>query len=198
MEGNTLFPIFLKPDQLNILIVGGGFVGFEKLSAILNNNINAKITLVADYISEDVAKLAYEAPFVKLVHRKFFTSDLKDKQLLILATGNRALNEKIAHYAKSLGIITNVADTPDLCDFYLGSIVQKGDLKIAISTNGKSPTLAKRMRQYFEEEIPDSIQAVMDKLQILRNRLKGDFAYKVEALNKLTETLVADKTEIES
>jgi siroheme synthase-like protein len=80
-----------------------------------------------------------------------------------------------------------VADTPDLCDFYLGSIVKKGDLKIAISTNGKSPTLSKRMRQYLEEAIPDDIQELLDNLRLLRDQLKGDFEYKVKELNKVTE-----------
>jgi precorrin-2 dehydrogenase / sirohydrochlorin ferrochelatase len=195
MDGNTLFPIFLKPDQINTLIVGGGFVGYEKLSAIINNNPLARITLVADYISDDVEKLATAAPNVKLINRKFFITDLKGRRLVILATNDRPLNERIAKFARREGILVNVADTPDLCDFYLGSIVKKGDLKIAISTNGKSPTLAKKIRMYFEEAIPDSIQSVMDQLQILRSRLKGDFAYKVEALNKLTETLTYQKAD---
>jgi siroheme synthase-like protein len=83
-----------------------------------------------------------------------------------------------------------VADTPDLCDFYLGSIVQKGDLKIAISTNGKSPTLAKRIKEFLNEIIPDDIQQLLDNLQTYRNTLKGDFQDKVKELNDLTASLL--------
>ena len=86
--------------------------------------------------------------------------------------------------------MVNVADTPDLCDFYLGGIVTKGNVKIAISTNGKSPTTAKRLRQLLEEVIPEDINELVENINKYRETLKGDFEYKVETLNKLTEGLV--------
>jgi siroheme synthase-like protein len=84
----------------------------------------------------------------------------------------------------------NVADTPDLCDFYLSSIVQKGNMKIAISTNGKSPTVAKRIREVLSEMIPDEMEEVLASLGEIRNRLRGDFSEKVRELNKITSVLV--------
>jgi siroheme synthase-like protein len=86
-----------------------------------------------------------------------------------------------------------VADTPPLCDFYLGSIVQKGDLKIAISTNGKSPTLAKRIRAFLEDVIPEDIQTSLDQLEEARKTLKGDFQQKITQLNELTKNLIFKK-----
>jgi precorrin-2 dehydrogenase/sirohydrochlorin ferrochelatase len=83
-----------------------------------------------------------------------------------------------------------VADNPPLCDFYMGSIVTKGNLKIAISTNGKSPTLAKRLRQWLETFLPEETDALLDKLYVYRNKLKGNFEQKVLAMNKLTEKLL--------
>jgi siroheme synthase-like protein len=83
-----------------------------------------------------------------------------------------------------------VADTPALCDFYLGSIVQKGDLKIAISTNGKSPTLAKRIRAFLEDVIPADIQTSLEQLESLRKQLKGDFQEKIKQLNEITKNVV--------
>ena len=77
-----------------------------------------------------------------------------------------------------------------MCDFYLGSIVTKGNLKLAISTNGKSPTLAKRLREVFSELLPNELDEVMDNLQQIRDQLKGDFTNKVQELNKITKTLV--------
>ncbi len=85
----------------------------------------------------------------------------------------------------------NVADTPELCDFYLGSIVDKGNLKIAISTNGKSPTIAKRMKEQLNELIPDEIEGVIQNMHSIRQDLKGDFAEKVRQLDDLTKLLSA-------
>jgi uncharacterized membrane protein YfcA len=87
----------------------------------------------------------------------------------------------------------NVADKPDLCDFYLGSIVKKGSLKIAISTNGKSPTIAKRLRETFTEVIPDEMDLVLDNMQHIRHQLTGDFNYKVKELNKITTEYLSDR-----
>ncbi len=184
---NTLFPIFVKIDQIKILLVGGGYVGAEKLATLLRNNPQAQITLVADLIREDTEKLIQNASCVQVVRRKFEWNDLDEKDLIILATNNRKLHEEIKTEASRRNILTNVADTPDLCDFYLGSVVQKGDLKIGISTNGKSPTLAKRIREYLEDGLPDDIQDLLDNLEKFRQTLKNDFDHKVKVLNELTE-----------
>ncbi len=186
-SGNNLFPIFIKLHQINTLVVGGGNVGLEKLEAILRNSPEAKVTLVAGFIREEIKELATLHPQVILVERNFEWNDLEKRNLVILATDQAELHAKIKAKTEELGILTNVADTPPLCDFYLGSVVQKGDLKIAISTNGKSPTLAKRIRAYLEESLPDDIQEVLDNLQAFRNQLKGDFQEKIKQLNALTK-----------
>ena len=193
MGQNKLYPIFLKLENLQTLLVGAGNVGLEKLSALLKNSPAAKVTIVADYICEDIHAIARGNKNVKLLNRKFFTSDLENADVLIRATDDRSLHERIKVEARKRRILTNVADTPDLCDFYLGSVVQKGDLKIGISTNGKSPTFAKRFREYLEDLLPDSIQEVIDNLNDFRNNLKGDFQYKVKALNDLTLTIFNKK-----
>ncbi|MEQ8416727.1 MAG: bifunctional precorrin-2 dehydrogenase/sirohydrochlorin ferrochelatase [Imperialibacter sp.] len=190
MSQNTLFPVFLKLENFNTLLVGGGNVGLEKLTALLVNNPLANVTVVADRFLEETEKLAKSSPNVALVYRKFEFGDLNNKQLVILATDNFELHKEIKLKTAELGILTNVADTPALCDFYLGSIVRKGDLKIAISTNGKSPTLAKRMRQYLEEAIPDSMQSLLDNMKTFRDKLKGDFSTKLEVLNDLTSSMI--------
>ena len=103
---------------------------------------------------------------------------------------NLEINKQIYADCKANNIIVNVADTPSLCDFYLGGIVTKGNIKIAISTNGKSPTLAKRLRQFFEEVIPENIDELAENLNKFRKTIKGDFSDKVNQLNKLTERLL--------
>ena len=84
----------------------------------------------------------------------------------------------------------NIADTPNLCDFYMGSIVTKGHLKIAISTKGKSPTLAKRMREWLEFIIPDEIDDSLHKLNEFRDRIKGDFVLKLKRMDEITAAFI--------
>jgi precorrin-2 dehydrogenase/sirohydrochlorin ferrochelatase len=193
MGQNKLYPVFLKLENLHTLLVGGGNVGLEKLTALLKNSPEAKVTIVADYICEEIAGMTLNNPNIKILMRKFFISDLENADLLILATDDRELHVRIKAEARKRRILTNVADTPDLCDFYLGSVVQKGDLKIGISTNGKSPTFAKRFREYMEEFLPDNLQELVDNLHAFRDNLKGDFQFKVKALNELTASFLTKK-----
>lgn len=192
---NPLFPIFLKLDQLNTLIVGGGYVGLEKINGILKSSPDADVTLVAGYIREEILALSKLHPSLKLVHRDFIDSDLEGRDLIIIGTNNKPLNQVIKEKAKALKILTNVADTPDLCDFYLSSVVTKGNLKIAISTNGKSPTLAKRIREMLETVLPEETDELLTNLQKIRNQLKGDFEYKLNKLNELTKSIFNAKDE---
>jgi precorrin-2 dehydrogenase/sirohydrochlorin ferrochelatase len=185
-ERNHLFPVFLKLEDLNTLLVGAGNVGLEKLAALLKNSPGAKITVVAPLIREPVRDLAASHPTVKLVERRFRRWDLWNKHLVILATDDKPLHERIRALVSRRRILVNVADTPDLCDFYLGSVVTKGHLKIGISTNGKSPTMAKRLREYFEETIPDETSDLLENMQKVRDKMKGDFQSKVKALNEIT------------
>ena len=187
-EGNVLFPVFLKLHELDLLVVGGGNVGLEKLEAILRNSPRARVTVVGkEILRKEIYKLAEKHPFVRVVEDKFRRKYLRNKDIVVLATDSRPLHEKIVKINKRKRLLTNVADTPDLCDFYLGSVVKKGDLKIGISSNGKSPTLTKRIREYLEEAIPNDVQTLLDQLKELRDQLKGDFDYKVRKLNEVTQ-----------
>jgi precorrin-2 dehydrogenase/sirohydrochlorin ferrochelatase len=190
MERNNLFPVFLKLESLETLIVGGGHVGLEKLTALLKNSPSAKITLVARAIGEPIKELARKHIHVKLFERNFKLWDLWDKDLVLLATDNRQLHETIRNFARTRRLLINVADTPDLCDFYLGSVVTKGNLKIGVSTNGKSPTISKRIREYLEEALPDNTNDLLDNMQKIRDQIKGDFSKKVQVLNDVTASFL--------
>ncbi|MEM9022512.1 MAG: bifunctional precorrin-2 dehydrogenase/sirohydrochlorin ferrochelatase [Bacteroidota bacterium] len=183
---NQLYPIFLRLDRLELLIVGGGQAGAEKLRFLMKNSPNARVSLVAETTNPEVRALLRQYPQVRLFHRAYSYLDLNGKDIVIAATDDAALNYAIWDQAKRQKLLVNVADTPSLCDFYLGSIVTKGELKIAISTNGKSPTLAKRIRQVLEEAIPQDVEELLQNLHTYRNRLKVSFATKVDRLNALT------------
>ncbi|WP_422008825.1 precorrin-2 dehydrogenase/sirohydrochlorin ferrochelatase family protein [Roseivirga pacifica] len=192
---NELYPIFLKVHQFETLIVGGGEVGLEKLSFLLKSSPNAKVTLVGKTIKPEIKELAELHPQVTLFERAYFSEDLTGIQMAIIATEDHEINKQIHAEAKAREILTNVADTPDLCDFYMGSIVTKGDLKVAISTNGKSPTIAKRLKETLNEVLPDEIHELLQHMREIRDQLKGNFGYKVKKLNELTSTLVSKEPE---
>ncbi|MEJ1237589.1 bifunctional precorrin-2 dehydrogenase/sirohydrochlorin ferrochelatase [Chryseolinea sp. T2] len=193
MERNNLFPVFLKLEALETLIVGGGPVGLEKLNAILKNSPKARVTLVARHIQQPVRELAATHPTVTLIERNFKLWDLWKKDLVLLAANNRALHETIVTFARNRNLLVNVADTPDLCDFYMGSVVTRGNLKIGVSTNGKSPTISKRIREYLEEAIPEDTDELLDNMSRIRDQLKGDLSYKMKELNRITASMVDTK-----
>ena len=110
---------------------------------------------------------------------------------MIAAVNDITISEQIRDDAHRAGKLVNVADKPELCDFYLSSVVKKGDLKIAISTNGKSPTVAKRLKEQINEMMPDEIENVLENMHVIRKGLNGDFAAKVKHLNEITNVLAA-------
>lgn len=187
---NTLFPIFLKTDQLRFLIVGAGNVGLEKTTTILKQNPTANIKIVSKDFKDDFALLCNK-PNVELIHSEFTPNHLKDTDLVVTATNNKQVNKQIKLLANENNLLVNAADQPDLCDFYLGSIVNKGQLKIAISTNGKSPVLARRIREFFEQEMPDNVSESIENLNAYRQKCAGNFSKKLEKLNKVTKNLSA-------
>jgi uncharacterized protein len=192
--GNNLFPVFIKLETLRLLIVGGGNVGLEKLNTVLQNSPATAIRVVATSIKESVRELASGHPGITLTERPFEEADLDQTDIVIIAVNDKTISESIARQAKVRGILVNVADTPELCDFYLSSIVRKGNLKIAISTNGKSPTIAKRLKEEISTLIPDEMDNVLDNMQTIRQGMNGDFNEKVRQLNDLTKVLIAKQT----
>lgn len=190
MNLNPLFPIFLKANQLKVLIVGGGYVALEKLTALWNNSLEAEVKLVAPEVKKEIKDFLNTEKQIEISERKFEVEDLEGIDWVIIAVGEIGLSEAIRIEAKKQNLLVNVADKPNLCDFYLGSIVTKGNLKLAISTNGKSPTFAKRLKQVLNDSLPENMEESLDNLNRLRENLKGDFQEKVDTLNKITASLV--------
>jgi siroheme synthase-like protein len=193
--GNQLFPVFLKLNELHTVLIGAGNVGLEKLTAILHNSHEAKVTVIAKEVIQPVRDLAVKHSTITIIEKAFDDSDLNTADLVIAATDDSKLNRYIRESAHQRKLLINVADKPDLCDFYLGSIVQKGDLKIGISTNGKSPTIAKRLREVLNDSLPPELDISLKQMSELRDTLSGDFANKVKQLNKVTSVLVEQKAE---
>lgn len=187
---NTLFPIFIRADEIQILLIGGGEVAEEKLRFLLKSSPEAQVRIVARELNSGVRDLIRGKSNIRIAQRSFEPRDLNQVHLVIAATDDASFNQQLKGLCMKKNLLLNIADKSSLCDFYLGGIVTKGDLKIAISTNGKSPVLAKRLRQFFEAELPDSLDQTIKGLEKLRKKLKSSFRTKVTTLNKLTQDLI--------
>jgi siroheme synthase-like protein len=192
---NFLFPVFLKLEEMNVLLLGAGYVGVEKATAILTNCPTVKLRIVAQQVSHDMRTLVALYPQVIIEERPYVETDLEGVQVLFVAINNKEYSAAIRHQAREKQILVNVADTPHLCDFYMSSIVRKGHLKLAISTNGKSPTVAKRLKELLQDSLPDELDQLIENLNAIRENLRGDFADKVKKLNEITAPLKKDSTD---
>ncbi|WP_316794145.1 TSUP family transporter [Pedobacter frigoris] len=193
MEGNQLFPVFIKLNTIRTVLIGAGNVGLEKLAAILSNSPDARVDVIGLDVLPELKELAGSYEKVNVEERAFKAEDLDGADLVIAATNNAQLNEEIRVQANLRNLLVNFADKPDLCNFYLGSVVKKGDLKIAISTNGKSPTIAKRLKEVLNDGLPNELNDTLQNMESLRNTLNGDFKAKVIKLNEVTSLLVEGK-----
>jgi precorrin-2 dehydrogenase/sirohydrochlorin ferrochelatase len=192
MERNNLYPIFLKMNSLNVLIVGGGNVAEEKLTFLLKSSPDAHVTMVSPMFREGTVELSKKG-CVTLVEDVYSKNYLEGKHIVVATTDVPEINIKVYKDCRKRSILVNVADNPPYCDFYMGGIVTKGNVKVAISTNGKSPTTAKRLRQFFEDVIPENVDDLVKNLNEYRKTIKGDFEQKVETLNEFTKGLIAKK-----
>ena len=145
----SLFPMFLKLANRQCLVVGAGKVGEPKIGGLLDTG--ARIRVVALEASPTVREWAREGK-IDLELRSFRPDDLDGTFVAVVATSSRALNERIYAEAQMRHILCNVVDVPDLCDFFYPAVVRRGDLQIAVSTAGQSPSLAQKIRQQLEKQ----------------------------------------------
>lgn len=145
----SLFPMFLKLAGKQCLVVGAGKVGEPKIEGLLETGARIRV------VSLDASALVREwarAGRIELELRPFTTDDLAGAFLAVVATASRTLNERVYYEAQRRGVLCNVVDVPDLCDFIYPSIVRRGDLQIAVSTAGQSPSLAQKIRKQLEKQ----------------------------------------------
>lgn len=181
----SLFPIFLKLQGKRCLIVGAGNVGEPKIEGLLETG--ARVRVVALQASPAVREWA-RAGKIELELRAYNADDLRDVFLAVVATSSRALNERVYREAQAHGVLCNVVDVPDLCDFYYPSVVRRGDLQIAVSTAGQSPSLAQKIRQQLEKQFGPGYAAWVAELGETRKLILAsplDKQQKLELLHSL-------------
>jgi precorrin-2 dehydrogenase/sirohydrochlorin ferrochelatase len=157
--------MFMKLAGKQCLVVGAGNVGEPKIGGLIDTG--ARIHVVAIAASDQVREWA-EAGKIELELRAFSLSDLDGKFLAVVATASRSLNEFVYREAQRRGVLCNVVDVPELCDFYYPAVVRRGDLQIAISTAGQSPSLAQKLRQQLERQFGEGYTAWVEQLGATR------------------------------
>ena len=180
------YPINLDIQGKRCLVVGGGSVGTRKVITLLN--CGAAVTVVSPRTTEKLNELA-KAGSITLRNRSYRTTDLKDVFLVIGATDDEILNQKISSDADSRDILCNIADRPAVCNFILPSIVHRGDLIITISTSGKSPALAKKLRKTLERQFGEEYAVMLQLMGAIREKLLRQ-AHEPEAHKHLFNQLI--------
>ena len=145
----SLFPIFVKLEGRLLVVIGGGQVAEAKIPGLLSTG--ARIRLAAPSITPQIAEWVRFGK-IDWLPKEFEAADLDGAFLVIAATSAPGVNEAVFREAEARGLLCNAVDDIGHCHFYYGAVVQRGDLQIAISTNGKSPSLAQRLRKEFEAQ----------------------------------------------
>lgn len=164
-----LYPLFLKLDGRRCVVVGGGTIAARKVRALLE--CGARVAVVSLELHTKLEEYA-EANEIEIVRRAFEPGDLEGAAVAIAATNNRKVNEAVAKASRERGVLVNVVDVPDLCDFYVPSRVDRGDLQIAIGTGGAFPALAKRLRLALEKQFGPEFAAYVELLGRYRQEAK--------------------------
>jgi precorrin-2 dehydrogenase/sirohydrochlorin ferrochelatase len=164
----SLFPIFLKLQGRSCLVVGAGTIAESKIRSLLISR--AKVHVVAPWATPAVSVWA-RAGAVQWSARSFQPTDLDSIFLVVAATSLPDINDLVYREAQLRGTLCNVVDDPERCDFYYPAVVRRGDLQIAISTGGKSPALAQRLRREFEEQIAPIYAGWLEELGQARRQL---------------------------
>ncbi|MGB5966328.1 MAG: bifunctional precorrin-2 dehydrogenase/sirohydrochlorin ferrochelatase [Sulfurimonadaceae bacterium] len=182
----SYFPAFLKLDNKKILIVGGGHIAYEKLDHLLDFTHDIKV--IAPDLSEQMQeRIAKEA--IPFEQRKYQSGDIKDFAVVVVAVDDIPLQADIFKESKKYRCLCNAVDSVDYCDFIFPSYIKKDDLTIAVSTSGASPAMAKHLRRFLQEIIPDGISDFLKEMKALRSTMpKGKERMKM--LDKKAEEYV--------
>jgi siroheme synthase-like protein len=167
----SLFPIFVKLEGRLIVVVGGGTIAEGKIPGVLT--AGARIRLIAPSITPQIAAWVRFGK-IDWLPKEFEAEDLNGAFLVIAATSVPGVNETVFREAEARGILCNAVDDIEHCHFYYGAVVQRGDLQIAISTNGKSPALAQRLRQELETEFGPEYEVWLQWLGAAREALRAN------------------------
>tara|TARA_B100000035_G_scaffold315307_1_gene335122 strand:- start:4904 stop:6277 length:1374 start_codon:yes stop_codon:yes gene_type:complete len=168
------FPLFVNLDKLPVLVVGGGDIAERKINLIIKANANVEV--LARNFSPNVEQLISKKKLKKIKKSLDISSLGSSYSLIIAATDNKQINKKLFNFAKKNNILINVVDQPELCTCTFGSIVERGDLVIGISTGGSAPVFARNLREKFEILLPQSTKQLIDFSSSIREKVIRSFS----------------------
>jgi siroheme synthase-like protein len=166
---NPYYPLFLNVQTKKCIVIGGGLVALRKVKSLLEHR--ADITVISPYHCKGIDDL-FTGGKIRVLRRKYQVGDLEGTLLAVAATGDKDLNKKIVKEAKKNKVLLNVVDDPELSDFIVPSVLHRGDISIAVSTGGKSPALAQKIRSRLETHIADEYSALALLVNDVRTELK--------------------------
>jgi precorrin-2 dehydrogenase/sirohydrochlorin ferrochelatase len=184
----SYFPAFLQLEKKKILLVGAGMIAHEKLLHLLD--FTSDITVIAVEFSDAIMQ-TIQKHSLKFEKRPYLKGDIAAFGIVVVAVDDISLQKEIYEEAQNTHTLCNAVDATKYCDFIFPSYIKKGDLTVAVSTSGASPAMAKHLRAYLEEKIPDSIVSFLEEMKALRKKLpKGKERMKMfdEKVKKYIQT----------
>ncbi len=163
------FPLCVEMKNSTVFLVGEGKAAEEKLQKLLL--FEANICLFSESGFTD-----FQHPQVQRIPRKLTEQDLKHRPLFVVVAANDGENHRISTLCREHNIPVNVVDVPEFCSFTFPALIKRGAVTISINTGGKSPALAAQLRQKLESSLPDDLDAVLEQLSLLRQKLKEEEA----------------------
>lgn len=177
MSENLLYPVFLKLEGRKVLVIGGGFIAFQKITSLIQTK--AKLTVIAPNILDEIRELDGEFPnkrYIDFIERDYDWGDEKDAFLVIAATNIPELNLSILNRCKDQSILANSVDHTEESDFFVPSIASHSDIKIAISTNGKAPGLAQGLRKLIQNNLLTHYAKHVPLIYSFREKIKEKYS----------------------
>lgn len=163
-----LYPLNLKLEGRRCVVIGGGAIATRKTEGLLR--CGARVTVISPELNEDLAALAEEGA-IEVLKRPYRRGDLQGAVLAIAGTSRREVNEAVAAEARETGVLVNVVDVPDLCDFYLPARVRRGPLQVTVGTDGVFPGFSKAMRRHLETIVGEEYGPYVEMLGRYRARI---------------------------
>lgn len=186
-------PIFLAMEGRRCVVIGGGVIATRKVAQLVA--AGAQVTIVSPALTPALEKMAAAAS-IEWRARNWITSDLDGFALAFAATDDPAVHREARAKARSLGVLINIADEPEGCDFIAPAVVHRGDLQIAVSTSGASPAMAARIRRELEAQFGWEHAAALRVMRAARKYLRAndaDLASRAKRLARLAESDLASK-----
>ncbi len=156
-----MYPLFLKLENKPCLVIGGGKIAERKTASLLE--AGASITLISPNVTDQLANQVKNKE-MKYINRLYKSGDGQGYFLIIAATNSRECNKQVYEEANQQNSLINCVDDPDFCNFYVPALVKRGNLKIAISTEGKLPMLSGKIRKFLNSLFPEDMGEKLDEL----------------------------------